>query len=134
MTDDINVFLKRLKSIDLLFSTWVLIWSALYLINVTDVNPLFALIIVILGQIYTIFHDTQNLNVVLVVKFILLYFTYVKNSSLYLRDVKVTLYLFLIYFIYLLVRIDTRLVRNIKMTSMRYAKSVLYPDFYAMFL
>jgi len=117
---------------DLVFSYWVYVWFILYFLNYTKYSPKFALTLGLIDNIVMLFLMilwSTNIKTIIwfiiintLIKILPLY--YLKNESFKMKDIYVTIGLFLIYIIWLHIN-SKSLVGNIKLihNSLLYGKN-----------
>jgi len=117
---------------DLVFSYWVYVWFILYFLNYTKYSPKFALTLGLIDNIVMLFLMilwSTNIKTIIwfiiintLIKILPLY--YLRNESFKIKDIYVTIGLFLIYIIWLHIN-SKSLVGNIKLihNSLLYGKN-----------
>lgn len=107
---------------DLIFSYWIFIWVLIYRLNWTIYSPKFAVIIGIIENFFMLImmflYGTGIESIIyfiiinILIKAIPLYF--LRNNSIYWKDIYFTILLFLIYIIWLYINNES-LIGNLKL-------------------
>ena len=118
--------------VDLVFSYWIYVWFILYFFNYTEYSPKFALILGLLDNIVMLFLMiiwSTSLKTIIwfiiintLIKVVPLY--YLRNELFKMKDIYVTIGLFIIYIIWLHIN-NQSLVGNMKIihNSLLYGKN-----------
>ena len=116
---------------DLIFSYWIFLWWILYMVDIIKFNPKFVIILAIIENLCILLVKVINGNYCSILSFIIIN-TFIKVIPLYTvrndeitkGDVVFTIYLFLLYIVWLIANGKTNLITNVSWLTSKNKKSI----------
>ncbi len=98
---------------DLIFSYWIFVWWILYELNLTTVNPKFVIILGIIHNfillLIKIYEKSDSILPFIIINFFIKIIPIISllNTTIQYNDIIITVYLFLVYLVWLIINYKT---------------------------